>query len=113
MGSEIHVSRKESCDGPISEVNFRFGRKLKRLLKEYYCIDVKVVFSSFKVKNYFFLKCHTPMPLMANVVYQFTCLHDANSTYIGKNYPTFGHKGKGTYHFTFCDQRTFVIMHNL
>ena len=61
-----------------------FGRKLKRLLKEYYCIDVKVVFSSFKVKNYFSLKCHTPMPLMANVVYQFTCLRDANSTYIGK-----------------------------
>ena len=25
VGSEIHVSRKESCDGPISEVNFRFG----------------------------------------------------------------------------------------
>ena len=61
-----------------------FGRKLKRLLKDYYCIDVKVVFSSFKVKNYFSLKCHTPMPLMANVVYQFTCLRDANSTYIGK-----------------------------
>ena len=61
-----------------------FGRRLKRLLKDYYCIDVKVVFSSFKVKNYFSLKCHTPMPLMANVVYQFTCLCDANSTYIGK-----------------------------
>ena len=43
-----------------------------------------MVFSSFKVKNYFYLKCHTPMPLMANVVYQFTCLRDANSTYIGK-----------------------------
>ena len=37
-----------------------------------------------KFKNYFSLKCHTPMPLMANVVYQFTCLRDANSTYIGK-----------------------------
>ena len=61
-----------------------FGKKLKRLLKEYYCMYVKVVFSSFKVKNYFSLKRHTPMPLMANVVYQFTCLRDANSTYIGK-----------------------------
>ena len=90
-----------------------FGRKLKRLHKDYYCIDVKVVFSSVKVKNYFSLKCHTPMPLMANVVYQYTCLRDANSTYIGKNHPTFNYKGKGTYHFTFCDQRTFVIMHNL
>ena len=61
-----------------------FGRKLKRLLKDDYCIDVKVVFSSFKVINYFFLKCHTPMLLMANVVYQFTCFRDANSTYIAK-----------------------------
>ena len=26
-GSEIRVSRKESCGGPISEVNFRFGWK--------------------------------------------------------------------------------------
>ena len=30
-----------------------------------------------------------------------------------QNYPTFGHQGKGTCHFIFCDQRTFVIMHNL
>ena len=77
-------------DYKVQDVNFIglpsviYGRKLKRLLKEYYCIDVKVVFSSFKVKKYFSLKCHTPMPLMANVVYQFTCLRDANSTYIGK-----------------------------
>ena len=61
-----------------------FGRKLKRLFKDYYCIDVKVVFTSFKVKNYFSLKCHTPMPLLSNVVYKFTCLRDANCTYIGK-----------------------------
>ena len=36
------------------------------------------------ISSYFSLKCHTPIPLMANVVYQFTCLRDANSTYIGK-----------------------------
>ena len=52
VGSEIHVSRKESCDGPISEVNWQ-------------------------------------------------------------NYPTFSHQSKGTCYFIFCDQRTFVIMHNL
>ena len=60
------------------------GQMSDSFAKDYYCIDVKVVFSSFKVKNYFSLKCHTPMPLMANVVYQFTCLRDANSTYISK-----------------------------
>ena len=61
-----------------------FGRKIKRLFKEYYCIDAKIVFTSFKVKNYFSLKCHTPTPLLANVVYKFTCLCDTNITYIGK-----------------------------
>ena len=61
-----------------------FGRKLKRMLRDCYCIDVKVVFSSFKVKNYFSLKCATPMPLLANVVYKYSCLRDANCSYIGK-----------------------------
>ena len=42
------------------------------------------MFTSFKVKNYFSLKCRAPLPLLANVVYKFTCLRDANNTYIGK-----------------------------
>ena len=90
-----------------------FGRKLKRLLKEYYCIDVKVVFSLFKVTNYCSPKCHTPMPLDGQCrisVYMFTW---CKFYLYWQNYLTFGHKGKGTYHLTFCDQRTFVIMHNL
>ena len=61
-----------------------FGRKLKELFKKYYCIDVRIVFSTFKVKNYFSLKCQTPLPLMANVVYKFQCLCDTNKAYIGK-----------------------------
>ena len=61
-----------------------FGRKIRDIFKKYYCIDVKIVFTSFKVKNYFSLKCRAPLPLLANVVYKFTCLRDANTTYIGK-----------------------------
>ena len=61
-----------------------FSRKLKELLKKYYCIDIRIVFTSFKVKNYFSLKCHTPLPLLANVVYKFKCLRDANNIYIAK-----------------------------
>ena len=30
------------------------------------------------------LKCCTPLPLLANVVYKFECLRDANTFYIGK-----------------------------
>ena len=61
-----------------------FSRKLKELFTKYYCIDIRIVFTSFKVKNYFSLKCHTPLPLLANVVYKFKCLRDANNIYIGK-----------------------------
>ena len=61
-----------------------FGRKLRELFKKYYAIDIRIVYSSFKVKNYFSLKCRTPLPLLANVVYQYSCLRDANLAYIGK-----------------------------
>ena len=43
-----------------------------------------MLFTSFKVKNYFSLKCRTPLPLLANVVYKFKCLRNANNIYIGK-----------------------------
>ena len=90
-----------------------FGRKLKRLLKDYYCIDVKVVFSSFKVKKYFYLKCHTSMPLMAKCRISIYMFAWCKLYLYWQNYLTFGHQGKGTCHFIFCDQRTFVIIHNL
>ena len=61
-----------------------FGKKLKGLLKTNYNIDVKLIYTSFKVKNYFSLKARTPLPLLANVVYRFKCLCDTNNTYIGK-----------------------------
>ena len=61
-----------------------FSWKLKELLKKYYCIDIRIVFTSFKVKNYFSLKSRTPLPLLANVVYKFKCLSNANNIYIGK-----------------------------
>ena len=61
-----------------------FSQKLKELFKTYYCIHIGVVFTSFKVKNYFSLKCRTPLPLLTNVVYIFKCLHNANNTYTGK-----------------------------
>ena len=34
--------------------------------------------------NYFSLRCRTPLSLLANEVYRFECLRDANNTYIGK-----------------------------
>ena len=61
-----------------------FGRKVKQLFKNNYNISVKVVYNTYKVKNYFSLKSRTPFPLSAKVVYKYQCLCDTNLVYIGK-----------------------------
>ena len=61
-----------------------YGRKIREAFKSFFGIDIKIVFQSYKVKNYFSLKCQTPLPLMANVVYRFQCLRDVDKFYIGK-----------------------------
>ena len=61
-----------------------FGRKLREIFKRYYAIDIRIVLTSFKVWNYFSLKCRTPLALLANVVYKFQCSCDKNKVYIGK-----------------------------
>ena len=61
-----------------------FGRKIRESFKNMFGVDVRVTYSSFKVKNYFSLKCRTPLPLLANVVYRFQCPHDVDKVYIGK-----------------------------
>ena len=38
---------------------------------------------TFKIGNYFQLKSRTPLALCSNVIYEFTCLCNANLTYIG------------------------------
>ena len=64
--------------------NFCLTLKVRESFRKLYGIDIKVIYTSFKVKNYFSLKCHTPLPLLAKVVYKFQCLHDVDKVYIGK-----------------------------
>ena len=40
------------------------------------------VYKTFKIGNYFQLKSRTPFGFCSNVIYEFTCLCDANLTYI-------------------------------
>ena len=58
--------------------------KLKHLLNVF-CkdVDIKIVFSSFKIKNFFSFKDPIPDALKSLVVYQFTC-EGCNSRYIGE-----------------------------
>ena len=59
-------------------------KKLKNLLGVF-CkvIDIRIVFSSFKIKNFFSFKDSIPDALKSLVVYQFTCT-GCNSRYIGE-----------------------------
>ena len=44
--------------------------------KKSYRLDARIACSTFEVNYYYSLKCRTPSPLMANVVYKFQCLSD-------------------------------------
>ncbi|MCG8430365.1 MAG: hypothetical protein MJA29_04255, partial [Candidatus Omnitrophica bacterium] len=61
-----------------------YGKKVRQIFKRYFSIDVRIVFTTCKVKDYFSLKCRTPFNLKAKVIYKFTCLRDADISYIGK-----------------------------
>ena len=61
-----------------------FANKLSEIFKEHFSVDISCVYTSYKVGNYFSLKCQTPAALVSNVVYKFSCLRDANLSYIGK-----------------------------
>ena len=68
----------------MSYPSITFGRKIRELFKKYYAIDVRVVFTTLKVRNYFSLKCKTPLALQSNVAYKYNCLCDTSIAYIGK-----------------------------
>ena len=68
----------------VGKPSLVFKRKMTEIFKETLNVDLRCVFSSFKVKNYFSLKCETPTYLNSNVTYKFTCQHDAARFYIGE-----------------------------
>ena len=67
--------------GPFSIVA---QNRLRKLLKRY-CnnLDVKLAFSSFKIRSMFSVKDPVPVELRSNVVYKFTCA-SCNSCYVGE-----------------------------
>ena len=56
---------------------------MSALISKKFKIEIKVVYSTFKVKNYFLLECSTPLPLLSNLVNKFTCAANAHTSYIG------------------------------
>ena len=68
----------------IGNCSREFAKKLTKIVKDHYDIDITCVLTSFNIRNYFSLKCKTPFLMVPNVIYKFTCLRDADVTYIGK-----------------------------
>ena len=57
---------------------------MKQTLAKKFNKQVRCVFNTFKVGQCFSLKSKTPKYLESNVIYKFTCRHDADISYVGK-----------------------------
>ena len=68
----------------VGKPSLVFKKQLIKIFKEGLDIDLRCVFNSCKVKTYFSLKSRTPSFLAGNVVYRYTCQHDATQSYIGE-----------------------------
>ena len=67
----------------IGKPSHTFSKKLRALIKNIFNVNMNIYFRSFKVGNYFQLKCSTPTELSSNVVYKFSCPCDTAISYIG------------------------------
>ena len=81
---------KDKSDGHYSKLpyignlSYQIKNKLSKLCKEF-CkeyFNIKLVFNSFKIKNYFTYKDPIPNDLKSFLVYKFTCA-SCSSSYIG------------------------------
>ena len=67
----------------IGRASVDFGKKVSARIADHFDISVNVIYTTTKVGSLFRLKSDTPLPLLSQVVYKFTCLGDPNTTYIG------------------------------
>ena len=62
----------------------KFAKNVSTCVANNFPVKVRTVFSTFKVKSYFNLKCRSPSYLSSNVVYSFECMSDScTDNYIG------------------------------
>ena len=67
----------------LGKVSHRFFKNISKLVFQVGHVKVQPIYRTFKVGNYFNLKSTTPLPLLSNVVYCFSCPCDMGITYIG------------------------------
>ena len=70
----------------LGKISLSYKSKLQKLFldKFYGNLNLKCIFRTCKIGDYFSLKCKTPLILGSKVVYKFTCLCDTNISYIGR-----------------------------
>ena len=68
----------------LGKASIDFRKEITQILMNKFKVNVRPVFSSCKVGDFFQLKSSVPDFLSANVVYRFKCLCDTNLTYIGE-----------------------------
>ena len=68
----------------VSDQSYNLSKKLQKLFEDANNCKVRIVFTSFKLRNYFSLKAKTPKCLLSNVIYKFTCQGDPGVSYIGE-----------------------------
>ena len=68
----------------IGDYSYQLSKKLKKLIEDCNDCNVRIVFTSFKIRNYFSLKSKTPKHLLSNVIYKFSCQNDSELSYIGE-----------------------------
>ena len=79
--SDIHYFKLRYSDNLSHHIKKKFSKLCKQFCKENF--NIKVVFNSFKVKNYFSYKDPIPNDLKSFLVYKFTCA-SCSSSYIGE-----------------------------
>ena len=68
----------------FGKCSVKFARNLTKIICNNFDVQVRVVYSTFKVKSYFRLKSFSPLYLSANVVYHYKCMNDSCSdSYVG------------------------------
>ena len=68
----------------FGKCSVKFARSLTKIICNNFNVQVRVVYSTFKVKSYFRLKSLSPLYLSSNVVYRYKCMNDSCSdSYVG------------------------------
>ncbi len=61
-----------------------FADNISKIISRKFPVKVRIVYSTFKVKSYFVLKCFSPLYLSSNIVYRYNCMSDScTDSYIG------------------------------